>query len=106
MDILVLDSSLSRALAKNDKDIIIEFLSLKLFKNIKVIFCPYLFQKSKWVLVGVSLIKRTVTALDTKPFKCFAELHEVCKNVATNREILILEDDALKFIIQFSVGET
>ena len=64
-DFLKMDPSLSRAIATNDKTVIIEFLLFKLFKDRRMILCPYLFQKSKWVLIIVNLIKGTITALDT-----------------------------------------
>ena len=87
-DFLVLDPSLSRALAQNDKEIIKEYLTFKLFKDCKMIIYPHLFLKSKWVLVIANVILGTITVLDTQQNECNEDLMKVVNNYSSNHNFL------------------
>ena len=78
----VLDPAISRALAHDNREIIINYLTFKQFKDRDMIYCPYLLERRKWVVIIVNVLEKTVTGYNTQLLECSEVLRNMCENFA------------------------
>ena len=109
----VLDPAISRALAHDDRDIIVNYLTFKQFKDRDMIYCPYLLERRKWVVIIVNIVEKTVTGYNTQLLECSEVLRNICENIAKNIDILLWATEKIKFVeptplrlINSNVGES